>query len=183
MSEEANAVLVIESNSSLAKMLSKALEQAGLQVTVVADGLEALEKMADMDLGLVITDYEMMDSLGTPVCRSLRQQKKYASLPMIVLVSAGVADPDELSSSLNLIAAYRKPISVKQVVAASHNALTGGGAEATDGAPPQPASADADPAPQQTADASAESSDAPEAEASTEPTEGSDSESPNSNPQ
>lgn len=117
MSEEPKHVLIAEKNATLAAMVCKGLEEAGFEVSVVEDGREAWDTIEAKHVDLVITGYSMTDSVGTPVCRGIRQHRKYAELPLVVTATAGEVDVDQLRDDLQLLAALRTPFSVKELVA------------------------------------------------------------------
>lgn len=116
MAEEPKHVLVTEKNASLAAMLRKGLADVGFEVSLAEDGRDAWEIIATKQIDLVVTGYSMTDSVGTPVCRGIRQHRKYAKLPLVVTATAGEVDLDQLRGDLDLLAALRTPFSVKELV-------------------------------------------------------------------
>jgi CheY-like chemotaxis protein len=135
LSTESKHILIAESNSSLAGLMRSKLEGAGFTVTVVEDGRDAWEQLGNREFDLVVTEYSLSDRVGTQVCRGLRQNKRYADLPLIVVATAGETDLDRLRDELQLVAALAKPLSVKRLVATVERQFSG------DTGPPAPAEA------------------------------------------
>ena len=123
MSDDAKQILLAEGSASLASMVRSGLEKAGFAVTCVEDGRDVLDKVSETSFDLVIADYEMRDTVGAEICRSLKQNKQSAGLPLIVTAAAGLTDLDALKQELNLVAAIKKPLSVRELVATVQSEL------------------------------------------------------------
>jgi DNA-binding response OmpR family regulator len=86
-------ILVVDDDEGIKRVIGKALGMLPLEIDIVtaADGLEALEKIEQQQVDLVIVDVMMprMDGLG--VCRRLREDIRTAFVPIMMLT----ASPDE----------------------------------------------------------------------------------------
>jgi len=80
-------ILVVDDEASARSGLSKLLEQEGYQVDTAADGLLALEAIAERPPALIITDLKMPNMDGLQLMEKLREQ--YASIPVVVATAFG----------------------------------------------------------------------------------------------
>lgn len=66
--------------------VSSILEARGdYEVHEVANGFDALRELPRFQFGLVVTDINMPDVSGIELARFLRQSKKYAETPLVVI--------------------------------------------------------------------------------------------------
>lgn len=87
-SEPRPRVLIADDNLMFARILEKYLDKHGFSTTVVKDGTEALEWLRSTELpALLITDLHMPSMNGRELVASLRADRKFSSLKVIVLTS------------------------------------------------------------------------------------------------
>jgi len=82
-------VLVVEDEFPMAKALSCLLTEAGYRCRIAADGVEALERMAEEKPDLVVLDLQMPRMDGAEVCRRMREHKEYSGIHIIVVTGLG----------------------------------------------------------------------------------------------
>lgn len=85
------SILVVDDSGTVRKFVSVALEMQGFTVITACDGMDALEKLPEQHVDLVITDLNMPNMDGLELIRTLRQTDEYRELPVIVLSS--LSDP------------------------------------------------------------------------------------------
>jgi DNA-binding response OmpR family regulator len=81
------SLLVVEDEAGIASFLTKGLSEKGYGVSSVATGADALARIRDPDLDLVILDLGLADMDGLEVLRELRGEGR--SLPVIILTARG----------------------------------------------------------------------------------------------
>lgn len=81
-------ILIVEDNPDLRLDLRDFFDLAGYDVSIAADGREALDVLAKNPVELVISDYEMPNLSGHGLLKSLRDTEATALLPFI-LISGG----------------------------------------------------------------------------------------------
>lgn len=81
------SLLVAEDSITSRELLKQILESAGYRVTTAVDGLDALASLQSGDFDLVISDVEMPRLDGFGLTARLRNDKRLAELP-VVLVTA-----------------------------------------------------------------------------------------------
>jgi len=108
-------ILLAEDTLAYAKVIRFGLEAAGFDVTRCANGCEAWELAQDNKFDLVITDNIMPKMTGIDLCRSLRQDSRYAQTPIILLTAYFDPDIDQLRDELQ-IRVCTKPIKLAELV-------------------------------------------------------------------
>ncbi|PSB06281.1 response regulator [Pleurocapsa sp. CCALA 161] len=82
-----NSILVVEDNNDLQVLFRLVLESEGYQVTIANNGQDAIKLLEETQPQLVLMDIMMPGTSGIEVSRSIKQQRNYETLP-ILLVSA-----------------------------------------------------------------------------------------------
>ena len=85
-------VLIAEDDSVTSLMLEYCLEQFGYEVTVVDNGLKALELVRTGEFQLVISDWSMPKMTGLELCREIRKRPTSSYTYVILLTSHGGTD-------------------------------------------------------------------------------------------
>jgi len=80
-------VLVVDDAEELRDLLKVMLEQAGYQVNLAADGVEALVSAADNQPDLILLDVDMPRMDGFQVCRELKSRKGSGDIPIVFLTA------------------------------------------------------------------------------------------------
>lgn len=103
------SVLIVEDSPTQADQLRYILEKANHRVTVVPDGLAALESIATERPEVVISDIVMPHMSGYELCSKIRENEALKDLP-VVLVTV-LSDPTEVIRALeaNADGFVRKP--------------------------------------------------------------------------
>ena len=82
-------VLVVEDSFTVRELQRSILEAAGYRVETARDGREALERVAEDRIDLVLTDIEMPELDGLGLTRAIRADAGHSSLPVIIVTSRG----------------------------------------------------------------------------------------------
>ncbi len=108
-------VLVVDDEPDVRLMASLALKQDHHTVLEAANGLEALQMIAEQLPDIVVLDYKMPQMDGLEVLKALRAQPKTANLPVLMLTAMS----DELSTRAGFDAGatdyLAKPFSIPQL--------------------------------------------------------------------
>lgn len=83
-----SAILVAEDYIVQQRVLRQILSNAGHDVTIAADGLEALEYLAQNVYDLVILDIAMPEMDGIEVLKRIRADTLTCNLPVIMLTAS-----------------------------------------------------------------------------------------------
>ncbi|WP_162999397.1 response regulator [Burkholderia sp. Nafp2/4-1b] len=87
-------ILLVEDDDATLHAFRLLLERSGYQVILARSGQDALAKISEIAVDLVITDWSMPGMDGVTLCRTLRTNPTFSRLP-IVLMSANQAPTDE----------------------------------------------------------------------------------------
>lgn len=82
-------VLVVEDSEFMRRILEGHLRDMGYKVTSVANGREAIEKLAVLHHPIVITDLVMPEMDGLELCRTIRERNGAGYIYLIMLTSHG----------------------------------------------------------------------------------------------
>lgn len=80
-------ILVIDDEPDLLELVRVNLHQSGYEVETAADGREALAALRRSRPDLVVLDLMLPDVSGTDLCRQLRADPGFSSLPIIMLTA------------------------------------------------------------------------------------------------
>jgi two-component system chemotaxis response regulator CheY len=80
-------VLLVEDNDHVRQLVSLILRARGYSVIEAVNGRDALKKLTEGEVKMVITDLRMPQMDGIEFIRELRKKPAYRSLPVVVLTS------------------------------------------------------------------------------------------------
>ncbi len=93
-------VMVVDDSESIRKFLMFALRARGLKVVTAKDGMDALEKLPNEKVDLIITDLNMPNMDGFELLRTIRENQEFKELPVIILSS--LSDEKDIQRGLQL---------------------------------------------------------------------------------
>jgi len=108
-------VLVVEDDRLVAQFLQRGLEEQGMQVEVVGDGLEALERGADPTLDLIVLDLRLPGMAGPEVLRNLRDRE--VATPVLVLTAQDAVDSKVQALRMGADDYVTKPFAFEELLA------------------------------------------------------------------
>lgn len=109
-------ILVVDDEAHIVRVVAFKLRAAGFEVLEAANGEEALDRVAERTVDLVLTDRQMplLDGLG--LARRLAVDSKTASIPVVMLTARGFRlTPEELSEA-GICEMIDKPFSPRVLV-------------------------------------------------------------------
>ena len=102
-------ILIVDDEKDLVSMVKMRLEAVGYNTIEAYDGQEALSKAQNENPDLIILDLMLPKMDGYKVCRMLKFDSRYKSIP-IILFTARVQDSDkELGKEVGADAYLTKP--------------------------------------------------------------------------
>jgi len=78
-------ILLAEDDASMRRFLEITLQRAGYEVTSAKDGLAAMQIALTELFDAIVADAVMPNLTGHDLCRMLRQNSDYKSIPLIIL--------------------------------------------------------------------------------------------------
>lgn len=81
--------LAVDDSKTMRDMVTFTLKNAGFEVIEAEDGKDALTKLGNTPVNLVITDLNMPNMNGFELIRSLRANTSYKFTPILMLTTEG----------------------------------------------------------------------------------------------
>lgn len=124
----AKRVLVVDDNPALANVVRYNLVQAGLEVGVARNGREAWQRLQEIDVACVVTDYQMPEMDGGELCLRMRQSPKLAGVPIFLLTAKELElDAWKVIHDMGVVRIWPKPFSPSELREAVVELLSGAG--------------------------------------------------------
>ena len=86
----AKTVLIVDDNPNMSSLLSEMLEVFDYESVMAADGIEALEKLSESKISLIITDMRMPKMTGMELLSEVKE--KYPKIPVVLISGYSVGD-------------------------------------------------------------------------------------------
>lgn len=80
-------ILIVDDSSGVRKFVMFSLKNHGYRVIEAEDGQDALEKLRDQTVDMVITDLNMPHMDGFSLIRTLRQTDEFRATPILILTT------------------------------------------------------------------------------------------------
>jgi CheY-like chemotaxis protein len=110
---EPRCVLIVEDDALIRDFLSDALKMQGFTTETVADGRQALDRLAAGDIDLVLSDVNMPNMDGVELCR--RATSMHPDMPVVLITGMPPDDREALREQSGAVALLRKPIGVARL--------------------------------------------------------------------
>lgn len=118
-------ILVVDDSSTIRKLINYILRKKDYHITEAEDGIDALEKLIDTKVDLVIADLNMPNMDGIELVRSLRNNYYHLDTPIIMLTTTRDENLRKaaLEAGVNLF--LNKPIQPNMLLYKVESLLTG----------------------------------------------------------
>jgi two-component system, OmpR family, alkaline phosphatase synthesis response regulator PhoP len=110
-------VLVVDDEKDIRDLIAYNLSKEGFAVLTAGDGNEALQKLADHKVAVVVLDIMMPGMDGFEVCRRIRAKETIANLPIIFLTARSGEADQIIGLELGADDYIQKPVSPRVLVA------------------------------------------------------------------
>ncbi len=109
-------ILICDDEASILNILEFSLGAEGYRVLAVADGEQALAQARAEPPDLIVLDVMMPRRSGFEVCRELKQDRRTADVPVILLTARGRREDRELGRQAGADAYVTKPFSPQRLL-------------------------------------------------------------------
>jgi two-component system chemotaxis response regulator CheY len=110
--------LVVEDSPTMRQLLVFALHRIrGLTVIEADDGVDALKKMSQQKLDIILTDINMPIMDGLKLVKRVRSDEALKDIPVIIITTEGADEDRQRALALGANAYITKPIQAPQVIA------------------------------------------------------------------
>jgi len=106
-------IVLIEDNPQNARIAEKLLTRAGFSVVVAEDGEMGLTAVFEHPPDLVLVDLGLPDIDGQTVVALLRQNDRFASMPIIAFTAYPMATAREMAEAYGCDGVITKPINTR----------------------------------------------------------------------
>lgn len=110
-------IAIIDDEPDIVELVSLHLERAGFDVECFLDGATFLDSLENKLPDAIILDLMLPDTDGFDICKFLKKNEQYASIPIIMLTAKGDETDKVLGLELGADDYVTKPFSVKELVA------------------------------------------------------------------
>lgn len=110
-------VAIVDDEPDILELVSLNLEKEGFKVEGFLDGGSLLRYLDREVPELIILDLMLPDSNGLEICKSLRKQDKFATIPIIILTAKGEEMDKIIGLELGADDYVTKPFSTRELVA------------------------------------------------------------------
>jgi chemosensory pili system protein ChpA (sensor histidine kinase/response regulator) len=109
-------VLVVDDSITVRRVTQRLLQREGYRVALAADGLQALERLAEERPAVVLSDIEMPRMDGFDLARNIRNDQRLAGLPIIMITSRIAEKHREHAKELGVNHYLGKPYSEEELL-------------------------------------------------------------------
>jgi len=113
----AKKILIVEDERDVVKLLRYNLEKEGFRISSVTDGSLALSEMRREPADLVMLDLMLPGMDGLEICRQLRRNERYASVPILMLTARSEEADRVVGLELGADDYVTKPFSMRELIA------------------------------------------------------------------
>lgn len=117
MAEPAPKILVVDDEADLVSVLRFGLEVEGFEVISASDGEQGLNLAREAQPVLVLLDLMLPKLDGYKVCRALKFDERYRTLPIFILSARSGDEDRRLALEMGADAFITKPYEMKELVA------------------------------------------------------------------
>ncbi len=110
-------ILVVDDETYIVELVKFNLEKEGYRVIVAYDGIHALEMVREENPHLILLDIMLPSMDGLEVCRTLKQDPNYNTIPIIMLTAKGDEFDTVLGLEMGADDYIKKPFSPREMVA------------------------------------------------------------------
>ena len=82
-------IFIIEDEASIVQLVQHNLEKEGFVVSSSLNGNEGLKELKKFEPNLLLLDWMLPDLSGIDVCKNIRRDSNFKSLPIIMLTAKG----------------------------------------------------------------------------------------------
>ncbi len=111
-------VLIIDDSSTMRKIVTRSLRQAGLEVDNIleaGDGQEALQMLQGQKVDLILSDINMPNMDGLTFLKEKAANGAIKGIPVVMISTESGADVISEAKSLGAIGSIKKPFTPEQI--------------------------------------------------------------------
>ncbi len=116
-------IMTVDDSASIRMMVSFSLRDAGFKVVEAVDGVDALAKLEEHDINMVIADVNMPVMDGIQFVKKMRAHQKYKFTPVVMLTTESHESMKEKGREAGATGWIVKPFKPEQLIKIIHKVL------------------------------------------------------------
>jgi two-component system chemotaxis response regulator CheY len=109
-------ILIADDSESIREVLAFSLQNAGYQVLVAYDGMDALKYFDGRTIDLLLTDYHMPNLNGHELILKVRQLDNYKYMPILVLTTENQNEMMKEARDSGATGWLTKPFNIEKLI-------------------------------------------------------------------
>lgn len=109
-------IMIVDDSATVRQVLQMTLEGAGYDIFDAVDGQDALAKLEDARLDMVITDLNMPNLDGIGLIRKIRQHAAYRFIPIVMLTTESAEEKKQEGKAAGASGWIVKPFKPEQLL-------------------------------------------------------------------
>jgi two-component system, chemotaxis family, chemotaxis protein CheY len=110
-------IMTVDDSASIRQMVSFTLKQHGYEVIEAVNGTEALRKLKQKKIDMLITDINMPETDGISLIKMVRDDPSYRFIPIIILTTGSQTEKKEEAKAAGATGWLVKPFRPDQLAA------------------------------------------------------------------
>jgi two-component system chemotaxis response regulator CheY len=111
-------VLIVDDSAAIRKILHRVLLQADVplgKVIEAGDGIEALQKLKEQSIGLILSDINMPNMDGLQLLSALKAESSLKGVPVVMVTTEGGTSKVMEAVQLGAAGYVKKPFTAEQI--------------------------------------------------------------------
>jgi CheY-like chemotaxis protein len=109
-------ILIVEDYPVTQRVLSLTLKNNGHDAVIAGNGIEALERLAEISVDMALVDIAMPEMDGIELLHRLRSDARYQSLPVVMLTASGQDEDRSMALAAGANGFLTKPASSRELI-------------------------------------------------------------------
>ncbi len=109
-------ILIVDDCRTTRKLLSLYVKAKGFEVVTAENGLDAIEKVSQGNINMIITDLNMPFMDGIEFTKTLRADPSFTHIPVLMITTEKDADEKRKAGEAGVNGFMTKPVSAEDVV-------------------------------------------------------------------
>lgn len=111
-----STLLIVEDNEMNRDLLSRRLQKKGFSIELAVDGVDAMQRLDEVDVDLVLMDMNLPVQDGWTTCQLIRKNPQLRHLPIIALTAHAMTNDRERARAVGCTEYETKPINFQQLL-------------------------------------------------------------------
>lgn len=111
-----STLLIVEDNEMNRDLLSRRLQKKGFNVVLAIDGVDAMHRLGEVDVDLVLMDMNLPVQDGWTTCQMIKDDPILNHLPIIALTAHAMTNDRERARNVGCTEYETKPINFQQLL-------------------------------------------------------------------